>query len=375
MRADSSARLNSNAHWPPIRSDQSTPSHENRFPTILPAQRNRRYPRRLRQQSQNRRGEGRTRPRQGRRSGIHRLRTTDRSQRHDRIRQRKRASRSRPAASSPNCSSTKAKPSARGQLLARLNLTEIDAQVGQARNAFEKAERDFKRVSNLYRDSAATLEQFQNAQTGFQLAEQALQIAGFNQRYSSIYATESGRVLRKLMNEGELVGPGQPVYVINSTRPGDWVIRIGVADRDWAASRCATRPRSGSTPSRRHAQSRSERDRRKPPTRSPAPSPSNSASRPANVASRADSSPHPPAPRAQGETRTSYPSKPSPPPTATRPRSSACATTARPSKPAPSGGPHPSRPRGRPRRRRILRTVVTDGASYLHDGETVTVLR
>ena len=123
---------------------------------------------------------------------------------------------------------------AKGQLLARLNLTEIDAQLGQARNAFEKAERDFKRVSNLYRDSAATLEQFQNAQTGYQLAEQALQIAGFDQRYSSIYATESGRVLRKLMNEGELVGPGQPVYVINSTRPGDWVIRIGVADRDWA---------------------------------------------------------------------------------------------------------------------------------------------
>ena len=122
---------------------------------------------------------------------------------------------------------------AKGQLLARLNLTEIDAQLGQARNAFEKAERDFKRVSNLYRDSAATLEQFQNAQTGYQLAEQALQIAGFNQRYSSIYATESGRVLRKLMNEGELVGPGQPVYVINSTRPGDWVIRIGLADRDW----------------------------------------------------------------------------------------------------------------------------------------------
>lgn len=131
---------------------------------------------------------------------------------------------------------------AQGQLLARLNLTEIDAQLGQARNAFEKAERDFKRVSNLYRDSAATLEQFQNTQTGYQLAEQALQIAGFNQRYSSIYATESGRVLRKLMNEGELVGPGQPVYVINSTRPGDWVIRIGVADRDWA--RLALRDRA-----------------------------------------------------------------------------------------------------------------------------------
>ena len=187
-------------------------------------------------------------------------------------------------------------------------------------------------MSNLYRDSAATLEQFQNAQTGFQLAEQALQIAGFKPALLVDLRHRVGRVLRKLMNEGELVGPGQPVYVINSTRPGDWVIRIGVADRDWARLSCATAqvwldaypgdtlkaevseiaevadPLTGTF----SVKLRIEAGER----------------RLAMDSSHASAC----SPRARRNSD-SYPSKPSPPPTATRPRSSACATTARPSKP------------------------------------------
>ena len=50
-----------------------------------------------------------------------------------------------------------------GQLLATLDLTEINTQVSQAQLGLEKAKRDFQRVQNLYRDSVATLEQLQNA--------------------------------------------------------------------------------------------------------------------------------------------------------------------------------------------------------------------
>ena len=45
------------------------------------------------------------------------------------------------------------------QLLATLDLTEVDAGVTQAKLAFEKAQRDFERMTNLYNDSVATLEQ------------------------------------------------------------------------------------------------------------------------------------------------------------------------------------------------------------------------
>ncbi len=74
----------------------------------------------------------------------------------------------------------------KGQLLAQLNMTEIDAQATQAKFAVEKAMRDQQRVENLYRDSIATLEQFQNAGTAVEMAKKSLQIAEFNVAYSQM---------------------------------------------------------------------------------------------------------------------------------------------------------------------------------------------
>lgn len=125
----------------------------------------------------------------------------------------------------------------KGQLLALLNLTEINAQVQQANESVQKAERDLKRVSNLYRDSVATLEQVQNLTTALNVAKNNLDIAQYNKTFSEIRATTSGVVIKKLMNEGELVGPGAPVLVVNATTRQDWVLRVGVSDKDWARLR------------------------------------------------------------------------------------------------------------------------------------------
>ncbi len=121
----------------------------------------------------------------------------------------------------------------KGQLLAVLDQTEIAAQVSQAQYATEKAERDQKRVQNMLRDTAATLEQMQNATTGYDVARQNLQIAQFNQSYSRIVSPIDGTVTRKYMNEGELAGVGSPVLLIASNRRSDWVVRVGVTDKDW----------------------------------------------------------------------------------------------------------------------------------------------
>ncbi|MCB9081009.1 MAG: efflux RND transporter periplasmic adaptor subunit [Lewinellaceae bacterium] len=121
-----------------------------------------------------------------------------------------------------------------GQLLATLNPTEIKAQVQQASEAVDKAQRDLQRAQNLYADSVATLEQVQNAKTGLTVAQQGLQIARFNQSYSEIRSPISGKVVKQLMNEGEVVGPGTPVFYILSNARQDWVVKTGLADRDWA---------------------------------------------------------------------------------------------------------------------------------------------
>jgi len=121
-----------------------------------------------------------------------------------------------------------------GQLLATLNLTEIDAQVAQAQLAFEKATRDFTRAQNLYKDSVATLEQFQNARTGLEVASKQLESARFNRTYSEIRAINNGMVLRKMANEGQVISPGTTVFQTNGSGKAKWILRTGVSDKDWA---------------------------------------------------------------------------------------------------------------------------------------------
>lgn len=120
----------------------------------------------------------------------------------------------------------------KGQVLAVLDLSEINARVVQAQNGFDKAQRDLFRVENLYRDTVATLEQLQDSRTALEVSKADLDIAMFNQRYARITSLIEGKVLKKLAEEGELVSPGQPIYEIGSAGgKGAQVIKIGVADR------------------------------------------------------------------------------------------------------------------------------------------------
>lgn len=121
-----------------------------------------------------------------------------------------------------------------GQMLAIMDKTEIDAQVNQAQEGLRKAERDLARVEGLYRDSSATLELLQNATTGRDVSKETVRIATFNQRFAEIRATRPGKIIKKLINEGEITGPGMPAFVIFETGANDWVVRINVSDRDWA---------------------------------------------------------------------------------------------------------------------------------------------
>lgn len=121
-----------------------------------------------------------------------------------------------------------------GQLLASLDLTEIDAQVQQAAQNLEKSGRDEGRVKNLFRDTVASLEQLQNAHTQVNVASEALRIAQFNRQYAQIRAATGGTILQKFLNEGEYASAGTAVLQYNGTDNNGWVVRFGVADKDWS---------------------------------------------------------------------------------------------------------------------------------------------
>jgi len=40
-------------------------------------------------------------------------------------------------------------------------------------------------------------------------------------------------VIRKFVNEGELITGGAPVLTINSAANKDWIVKIGLPDVDW----------------------------------------------------------------------------------------------------------------------------------------------
>jgi len=118
-----------------------------------------------------------------------------------------------------------------GDILARLDLAEINAQAGQADLALKKAERDFIRIQNLYNDSVATLENLQDAKTALDVARANYDISSFNLEYSVIRSPFRGRVLKKLAEENEIIGPGHPVIILSSTE-ADWVLKANITDRD-----------------------------------------------------------------------------------------------------------------------------------------------
>ena len=119
----------------------------------------------------------------------------------------------------------------KGEVLAKLNLSEIQAQVNQARLGLDKAERDFRRANNLYKDSVVTLEQLQNVTTALDIAKSNVEIAEFNLQFSTIKAPSNGKILKRVAEENEIVGPGSPVFLFAST-DNDWVARVNITDKD-----------------------------------------------------------------------------------------------------------------------------------------------
>lgn len=147
----------------------------------------------------------------------------------------------------------------KGQLLAELQLDEIDARVQQsvlgvqqseisidnAKLLLKKAERDYRNALGLYQDSVATLEQLEDAElqlnnaknqlqaaeTGLSFSQSSAEIANFNKDHSRILAPANGDILIRLSEGNEIVGPGQPVFVFGSKETAQ-VIRVNITDKD-----------------------------------------------------------------------------------------------------------------------------------------------
>ncbi len=120
----------------------------------------------------------------------------------------------------------------KGQLCANLNMTEIKGQLKQMQSSFAKAERDKDRVQKLYLDSAATLEQLENALTVYELAKENYNIANFNFQYSQILSPCDGIIVKKLVSEGEIIAPLTSAFLLYPLKKDNLLFKGYVPDCD-----------------------------------------------------------------------------------------------------------------------------------------------
>jgi membrane fusion protein, multidrug efflux system len=119
----------------------------------------------------------------------------------------------------------------KGQVLARIDPTEVAANVAQADESLAKAERDAARTRTLHDGKVVTQSDLDNAKTGVSIAKSASVAAGFNLRHTLLLAPADGWIDLRSAEPGEVVAPGRPVLRFSSESKG-WVAKVALVDRD-----------------------------------------------------------------------------------------------------------------------------------------------
>jgi RND family efflux transporter MFP subunit len=101
-----------------------------------------------------------------------------------------------------------------GELVARLDAAEINARLEQAQASLEQAERDWKRVSVLFEQQAATRAEYDAAQSRQLVAKGAAAEAKAMMSYVEVVAPFDGVVTKKWADLGDLAAPGKPLISI-----------------------------------------------------------------------------------------------------------------------------------------------------------------
>ncbi len=103
-----------------------------------------------------------------------------------------------------------------GDLLARLEVQEIQAKVDQAMATLDQTQRDFERQKVLIATSATSRQEYDAAQARLKVAEAGLSEAETMMGYARVTAPFDGVITRKLADVGDLAMPGKPLLEIES---------------------------------------------------------------------------------------------------------------------------------------------------------------
>jgi RND family efflux transporter MFP subunit len=103
-----------------------------------------------------------------------------------------------------------------GDVLARLDVQELQAKVDQARAMLDQAKRDFDRQKLLIAGNATTRQEFDAADARLKVAMAGLSEVETMVSYAKVTAPFDGIVTRKLTEVGDLAMPGKPLLEIEA---------------------------------------------------------------------------------------------------------------------------------------------------------------
>ncbi len=119
----------------------------------------------------------------------------------------------------------------RGQVLARIDGTQVAADAARARANADKARRDLDRVAALQKSGALPEVSLDDAKTGDAIAVAQKRSADFALRHGVLVAPDDGVIESRLVDPGEVVGPGQPAFRLSGKARGA-VVCVALSARD-----------------------------------------------------------------------------------------------------------------------------------------------
>ncbi len=125
---------------------------------------------------------------------------------------------------------------AKGQLLAALDMTTVNAQLDAARAEQTRTAGELKRATALFEQGWVTKAYLENARAAYESSMAASRVRQFATDTARIVAPNNGVVLARTAEPSQTVDAGTPILVLGDESAG-YVLRIPVPDRDAARLR------------------------------------------------------------------------------------------------------------------------------------------
>ena len=106
----------------------------------------------------------------------------------------------------------------RGQLIAKIDLEQIDKQIAELRTALQLATEVFQRQERLWKQNIGSELQFLEAKNNKERLEKSLETVRFQKGKANVYAPIAGIVENEYLKQGEMASPGMPIVQILNTK-------------------------------------------------------------------------------------------------------------------------------------------------------------